>query len=161
MVLHSSFLRDGLYTLLSNILFLPDHKKAGLYHPRIAAQHSHTFKMLLTEQEQRNFNRLYDDYFYHRNNLFWQREAMKKLPRLIEATRMLVCAEDLGMIPPCVPTVMNDLRILSLEVQSMPKEYGVRFGNPEHYPYRSVCIIDSHDMAPLRQWWDEDEQRAQ
>ena len=161
LVLHSSFLRDGLYTLLSNILFLPDHKKAGLFHPRIAAQHSHTFKMLLTEQEQRNFNRLYDDYFYHRNNLFWQREAMKKLPRLIEATRMLVCAEDLGMIPPCVPTVMNDLRILSLEVQSMPKEYGVRFGNPEHYPYRSVCIIDSHDMAPLRQWWDEDKQRAQ
>jgi 4-alpha-glucanotransferase len=117
--------------------------------------------MLLTQQEQQRFNRLYDDYFYHRNTQHWQREAMKKLPRLVEATRMLVCAEDLGMIPSCVPTVMNDLRILSLEVQSMPKEYGVRFGNPARYPYRSVCIIDSHDMAPLRQWWDEDETRAQ
>ena len=157
----SSFLRDGLYTLLSNILFLPDHRKPGVYHPRIAAQHSYSYKLLLTEQEQSNFNRLYDDYFYKRNTLFWQREAMKKLPRLVEATRMLVCAEDLGMIPSCVPTVMTDLRILSLEVQSMPKEYGVRFGNPERYPYRSVCIIDSHDMAPLRQWWDEDEPRAQ
>ena len=108
----SSFLRDGLYTLLSNILFLPDHRKPGVYHPRIAAQHSYSYKLLLTEQEQSNFNRLYDDYFYKRNTLFWQREAMKKLPRLVEATRMLVCAEDLGMIPSCVPTVMTDLRIL-------------------------------------------------
>ena len=161
LVQNAETLRDGLYTLLSNILFLPDHRKPGLYHPRIAAQHSYTYKILLTEQEQCNFNRLYDDYFYKRNTLYWQREAMKKLPRLVEATRMLVCAEDLGMIPQCVPTVMADLRILSLEVQSMPKEYGVRFGNPERYPYRSVCIIDSHDMAPLRQWWDEDEIRAQ
>ena len=86
---------------------------------------------------------------------------MKKLPRLIEATRMLVCAEDLGMIPQCVPTVLNDLRILSLEVQSMPKEYGQRFGHPERYPYRSVCTIDSHDMPTLRMWWDEDYDRAQ
>ena len=153
--------KEGLYTLLSNVLFVRDHKNPSLYHPRIAAQHSYTYKMLLTQQEQQRFNRLYDDYFYHRNTQHWQREAMKKLPRLVEATRMLVCAEDLGMIPSCVPTVMNDLRILSLEVQSMPKEYGVRFGNPERYPYRSVCIIDSHDMAPLRQWWDEDETRAQ
>ena len=158
---HDEALRDGLYTLLSNILFLPDHRNPGKFHPRIAAQHSYSFKMLLSEQERNNFNRLYDDYFYKRNTHFWQNEAMKKLPRLVEATRMLVCAEDLGMIPPCVPTVMTDLRILSLEVQSMPKEYGVRFGNPERYPYRSVCIIDSHDMAPLRQWWDEDESRAQ
>lgn len=158
---HDEALRDGLYTLLSNILFLPDHRNPGKFHPRIAAQHSYSYKLLLSEQERNNFNRLYDDYFYKRNTHFWQNEAMKKLPRLVEATRMLVCAEDLGMIPPCVPTVMTDLRILSLEVQSMPKEYGVRFGNPERYPYRSVCIIDSHDMAPLRQWWDEDESRAQ
>ena len=154
-------LRDGLYTLISDVLFLPDHKNPMLYHPRIAAQHSYIFKRLLTPEQQSVFNRLYDDYFYQRNTLYWQREAMKKLPVLVEATRMLVCAEDLGMIPPCVPQVMSDLRILSLEVQSMPKEYGVEFGRPERYPYRSVCTLDSHDMAPLRMWWDEDEDRAQ
>jgi 4-alpha-glucanotransferase len=117
--------------------------------------------MLLNDNERHIFNRLYDDYFYHRNSQYWQREAMKKLPRLVEATRMLVCAEDLGMIPTCVPTVMEDLRILSLEVQSMPKEYGLQFGIPERYPYRSVCTIDSHDMPTLRMWWDEDKTRAQ
>ena len=154
-------LRDGLYTLLSNILFLPDHKHPTLYHPRIAAQHSYVYKMLLSDAERNCFNRLYDDYYYHRNNHYWYKEAMKKLPLLVEATRMLVCAEDLGMIPECVPTVMNELRILSLEVQSMPKKYGLQFGYPGRYPYRSVCTIDSHDMPTLRMWWDEDYERTQ
>lgn len=85
---------------------------------------------------------------------------MKKLPKLAEATRMLVCAEDLGMVPECVPWVMNELRILSLELQSMPKEYNVRFGNIAAYPYRSVCTISSHDTPTLRQWWDENHGRT-
>ncbi len=57
-----------------------------------------------------------------RNNQFWYQEAMKKLPKLVQATRMLVCAEDLGMVPDCVPWVMDELKILSLELQSMPKD---------------------------------------
>ena len=153
-------LRDGLYTLVSNVLFLKDHRNPRLYHPRIAAQQSYIYRMLLNDSEKAAFNRLYDDFYYRRNNDFWKQEAMKKLPRLVEATRMLVCAEDLGMIPECVPAVLNDLRILSLEVQSMPKEPGLQFGLPEHYPYRSVCTIDSHDMPTLRMWWDEDYNRA-
>ena len=107
------------------------------------------------------FNRLYNDYFYRRNNQFWYREAMKKLPKLVNATSMLVCAEDLGMVPDCVPWVMNELRILSLELQSMPKDPNVRFGHLSRNPYRSVCTISSHDMPTLRQWWDEDEERTQ
>jgi len=154
-------LRDGLYTIISDVLFLQDHHNPELYHPRISAHNSHIYKMLLNDNERSCFNRLYEDYFYHRNNHYWYMEAMKKLPLLVEATRMLVCAEDLGMIPECVPTLLNELRILSLEVQSMPKEYGVRFGNPDRYPYRSVCTIDSHDMPTLRMWWDEDKKRAQ
>ena len=86
---------------------------------------------------------------------------MKKLPRLTQATRMLVCAEDLGMVPDCVPWVMNELRILSLEIQSMPKDDKVRFGHLSRNPYRSVCTISTHDMPTLRQWWDEDEERTQ
>ena len=115
----------------------------------------------LDEGEKYNFNRLYNDYFYRRNNRFWYHEAMKKLPRLTQATRMLVCAEDLGMVPDCVPWVMNELRILSLEIQSMPKEDKVRFGHLSRNPYRSVCTISTHDMPTLRQWWDEDEERTQ
>lgn len=157
--LDSDNLKEGLYALQSNLLFLRDHKRNDLFHPRISVQYDFIYEQL-TENEKEAFNRLYDDYFYHRNTHFWYREAMKKLPRMVEATRMLVCAEDLGMVPDCVPWVMNDLRILTLELQSMPKQVGLEFGDVDTYPYRSVCTIDSHDMPTLRMWWDEDLDRA-
>jgi 4-alpha-glucanotransferase len=141
-------------------LFLVDHKRKDRWHPRIAVQYQEPYQKL-NDGEKYNFNRLYNDYFYRRNNQFWYQEAMKKLPRLTQATRMLCCAEDLGMVPDCVPWVMNELRILSLEIQSMPKDDKVRFGHLSRNPYRSVCTISTHDMPTLRQWWDEDEERTQ
>ena len=156
----SIMLRDGLYALISDVLFLRDHKDPEKYHPRIAVQLDFVYETL-SEHEKYVFNKLYNDYYYRRNNQFWYREAMRKLPRLVDATRMLVCAEDLGMVPDCVPWVMNELRILSLELQSMPKDPSVRFGHLSRNPYRSVCTISSHDMPTLRQWWDEDEERTQ
>ena len=141
-------------------LFLVDHKRSDRWHPRIAVQYNEDYTRL-DEGEKYNFNRLYNDYFYRRNNQFWYQEAMKKLPRLTQATRMLVCAEDLGMVPDCVPWVMDELRILSLEIQSMPKDDKVRFGHLSRNPYRSVCTISTHDMPTLRQWWDEDWDRTQ
>ncbi|MCR5132280.1 MAG: 4-alpha-glucanotransferase [Prevotella sp.] len=153
-------------------LFLIDHKDAekiergelkpekAHWHPRIGVQHTEAYEQL-SAWEKDAFNRLYNDYFYRRNNQFWYREAMKKLPRLVQATRMLVCAEDLGMVPDCVQWVMNELRILSLELQSMPKDPSVRFGVLERNPYRSVCTISSHDTPTLRMWWDEDYERSQ
>lgn len=153
-------LRDGLYTLISDVLFVRDHKTAGKYHPRIGVQGDYVFETL-TDSEKHAFNRLYNDYYYRRNEHFWYEEAMKKLPLLTQATRMLVCAEDLGMVPECVPWVMNELRILSLEIQSMPKETGMRFGHLSRNPYRSVCTFSTHDMPTMRQWWDEDRQRTQ
>ena len=141
-------------------LFLVDHKRSDRWHPRIAVQYQAPYQKL-DEGEKFNFNRLYNDYFYRRNNHFWYQEAMKKLPRLTQATRMLVCAEDLGMVPDCVPWVMNELRILSLEIQTMPKDPKVRFGKLSHNPYRSVCTFSTHDMPTLRQWWDEDSEQTQ
>ena len=153
-------LRDGLYALVSNVLFIRDRKDANKFHPRISAQLDFTYEALY-DCDKAVFNRLYNDYYYHRNNQFWYREAMKKLPKLVQATRMLVCAEDLGMVPDCVPWVMDDLKILSLELQSMPKDPTVRFGHLSRNPYRSVCTISSHDMPTLRQWWDENIERTQ
>jgi 4-alpha-glucanotransferase len=142
--------------------FLRDHKKKeNAWHPRINATRMPEFQTLLNDWERQRFWDLYNDYFYRRNNHFWYQEAMKKLPRLTQATRMLCCAEDLGMVPDCVPWVMNELRILSLEIQSMPKDPSVRFGHLSRNPYRSVCTISTHDMSTLRQWWDEDYERTQ
>lgn len=153
-------LRDGLYSLVSDVLFLRDRHDPNKFHPRISVQFDFIYESLY-DNDKGAFNRLYNDYFYRRNNQFWYGEAMKKLPVLVQATRMLVCAEDLGMVPDCVPWVMNQLRILSLEIQTMPKDPHVRFGHLSRNPYRSVCTFSTHDMPTLRQWWDEDLPRTQ
>ena len=156
----SVWIRDGLYALISDVLFVPDRNDPSKYHPRIGVQHDYIYRSL-NDWEKAAFNRLYDQYYYHRHNDFWGQQAMKKLPQLTQSTRMLVCGEDLGMIPACVAWVMNELRILSLEIQRMPKDPSQEFGHPEWYPYRSVCTISTHDMSTLRGWWEEDAQQTQ
>lgn len=149
------WIRDGLYALISDVLFVPDRKDEHKFHPRIAVQFDFVYEVL-NWHEKEAFNRLYNDYYYRRHNHFWYGEAMKKLPQLIGATRMLVCGEDLGMVPDCVETVMNELHILSLELQRMPKRPENEFGHPSDYPYYSVCTFSSHDTSTLRGWWKED-----
>ena len=151
----SIHIREGVYALISNVLFVPDRKHPSMYHPRIAVQNDFIFGRL-DWKEKDAFNRLYNHYYYQRHNQFWYQEAMKKLPILTQATSMLVCGEDLGMVPDCVPWVMDQLQILSLEIQRMPKNPKHEFGHVWEYPYRSVCTISTHDMSTLRGWWEED-----
>ena len=151
----SEMLREGLYALISNVLFVPDRKNPSMYHPRIAVQNDFIFEAL-SWSDKDAFNRLYNHYYYQRHNQFWYQEAMNKLPMLTQATSMLVCGEDLGMVPDCVPWVMDQLQILSLEIQRMPKNPEHDFGHVWEYPYRSVCTISTHDMSTLRGWWEED-----
>ena len=154
------WIRDGLYALAADVLFVRDINDSNKFHPRITAQLNFMYEALV-DSDKEKFNRLYNDYYYRRNNNFWYSEAMKKLPVLVQATRMLVCAEDLGMVPDCVAWVMDELRILSLELQQMPKDPTVKFGELWKNPYRSVCTLSTHDMPTLRQWWDEDWDRTQ
>ena len=135
----------------TNVLFLEDTHRPGTYHPRIEAFDTDMFKQL-PDNEKEAFRHLHDDFYYSRNNQYWSDVAMSKLPALIEATDMLVCGEDLGMIPACVPEVMDRLRIIALEVQRMPKTMGVSVSDPSTYPYMSVCTTSTHDMSVLRAW---------
>lgn len=144
----------------TDVLFVHDEYKPGYFHPRIAGMKAPCFNQL-GEWQQQQYNQLHEEFFYHRHNQFWEEKAMEKLPALTDATDMLVCGEDLGMIPACVPSVMQRLGILSLEIQQMPKDVGVTFGNPERYPYNSVCTTSSHDMANIRAWWEEDHSLTQ
>ena len=139
----------------TDVLFVEDPYQPNCYHPRINGFDTESFKAL-PENERKAFYALHDDFYYHRHNDFWYGEAMKKLPALVDSTSMLVCGEDLGMIPACVPAVMEELRILSLEIQRMPKGYGCSFDNPANYPYYSVCTTSTHDMSGIRGWWEED-----
>ena len=156
----SEKIKLGLYALINNVLFLRDTRESDMYHPRINAADD-AFFQAFSGQEQNAFRLLHEDYFYHRHNEFWYQEALKKLPALVESTGMLCCAEDLGMVPSCVRPLMDELRMLSLEIQTMPKNMGERFSHLENNPYRSVATIFTHDMATLRMWWEEDQERTQ
>lgn len=147
-------LKGGLMALVSEVLFVEDNKLFGKFHPRISAQHTYSYSAL-SEEEKEGFNTLYDEFFYKRHNEFWKAQAIKKLPELISATNMLTCAEDLGMIPDCVPQVLSMLRVLTLEIQRMPKDPKQALGNPAQYPYLCVCTTGTHDTSTLRGWWKE------
>ena len=148
-------LRNALLGIIDDVLFIEDPYEKGHYHPRIAAQYTYQYRVL-SDYEKWCFNRLYNDFFYHRHNDFWYGKAMWKLPPLLDSTSMLACGEDLGMIPDCVPAVMRQLEILSLEIQSMPKDPNAEFGDTWHYPYYSVCTTSTHDMGGIRLWWEND-----
>lgn len=151
---------NALLGLIDEVLFIEDPVEKGKFHPRISAQNTYIYRSL-TDYERWCFNRLYNDFFYHRHNDFWYGKAMWKLPPLIDSTDMLVCAEDLGMIPDCVPAVMNQLEIIALEIQRMPKDPNTEFGETWHYPYYSVCTTSTHDMGGIRQWWEENREQTQ
>ncbi|HRZ98903.1 MAG TPA: 4-alpha-glucanotransferase, partial [Paludibacter sp.] len=148
-------IRDGLYMLHCEVLFIRDIREPDKFHPRISMYSSATFRDL-SDDTRRLLDKIYIDYYYHRHNEFWKKEALKKLPTLISSTKMLVCGEDLGMVPDSVPDVMNELEILSLEIQRMPKKPNTEFAMPADAPYRSVCTTSTHDMNPIRAWWEED-----
>ena len=151
---------NGLLGLIDDVLFIEDPYKKGHYHPRIAGQFTYQYRVL-SDYEKWCFNRLYNDFFYHRHNDFWYGKAMWKLPPLIDSTGMLCCAEDLGMIPACVPEVMNRLQILSLEIQRMPKDPKLEFGDTWRYPYYSICTTSTHDMGGIRSWWENNREVTQ
>ncbi len=157
---NSLWIRDGLYRLVSNVLFVEDPRQPEMYHPRIGAWKESVYDAL-TAEEKDAYMRLYNNYYYQRHNMFWGSVAVRRLSEVFGSTRMLCCAEDLGMLPDCVHPVLDHLRILTLEIQSMPKQSGFEFTHLDGNPYRSVATISTHDMPPLRLWWEESPERTQ
>ena len=157
---NSLWIRDGLMRLLTNVLFVADPNQEDMYHPRINVIHEPIYDALSAEEKDA-FTRLYNNYYYQRHTFFWGQKAMQRLTAVLSGCRMLVCAEDLGMLPDCVEPVLDQLRILTLEIQQMPKQQGFEFTHLDGNPIRSVCTISTHDMAPLRLWWQESAERRQ
>lgn len=153
-------LRDALYGLINQVLFVEDPRQSGKFHPRITAQYTKSYEWL-SDWEKERFNDIYIHFYYKRHNDFWGALAMEKLPPLIDSTDMLCCAEDLGMVPDCVNKVMHDLSIITLEIQRMPKDPNLTFGDTGRYPYLSVSTTSTHDMSTIRGWWQEDRTQTQ
>ena len=86
---------------------------------------------------------------------------MQKLPALKEAPTCLFAEKILVWCRHCVPDVMKQLGILSLEIQRMPKDPNKEFFHPDDAPYLSVVTPSTHDMSTIRGWWEEDRERTQ
>ncbi|MDL2282144.1 4-alpha-glucanotransferase [Parabacteroides sp. OttesenSCG-928-G06] len=153
-------IKEGLYAITNEVLFLSDPVEPHKFHPRISASNAFVYAEL-SDSDKYAFDQLYWDFFYHRHNGFWKVHAMNRLTPLIASTDMLICGEDLGMIPQSVPEVMNRLQIFSLEIERMPKEAHREFADLLNLPYHSVCTTSTHDMTPVRNWWKEDRGKIQ
>ncbi|HEY8733570.1 MAG TPA: 4-alpha-glucanotransferase, partial [Puia sp.] len=153
--------RESLLNLISNVILFEVEGSEGMqFHFRISMETTPSFRYL-DWHLQNQLRDLYVNYFYQRQDNFWKKEAMKKLPLLKRSTNMLVCGEDLGMVPSCVPEVMKQTGILSLEIQRMPKDITKEFFNPASAPYLSIVTPSTHDMSTIRGWWEEDRSKTQ
>ena len=152
--------KERLLELAANVLFIKEEGESFKLHPRFGMSSTNNYKWLQADY-QRKLDDLYVDYFFRRQEEFWKQKGLEKLPALKQATNMLTCGEDLGMVPKVVPQVMRDLAILSLQVQRMPSDEKVRFSHPNDAPYLSVVSPSSHDTSTLRQWWKENRDNTQ
>lgn len=152
----SPVMKKALLNIYGNVLFLRDLKQPQMFVPRILGCETEAYAQL-SQQQRIAYNRIYEEYYYNRHTMYWFEEGMRKLAPVLQSTTMTACGEDLGMIPACVPWVMKNLQILSLEIQRMPKLFGETFANPAYYPYLSVATPSTHDMTTLRGWWRENE----
>lgn len=152
---HHLTIQKGLFKIISNVIFFRDEENSQAFHFRYAVNETSSFQ-LLPDNDKETLYALYLDYFYKRQDEFWKKEALQKLPALKRETNMMICGEDLGMVPGCVPAVMQQLGLLSLEIQRMPKNPDHTFFHPNDAPYLSVVTPSTHDMSTVRGWWEED-----
>lgn len=149
-------LAEKLISLCANVLFVIEEKEQEtVYHPRFNLFKTESYQYL-SDWEKQSLYELYQDYFYKRQDYLWKEKAMEKLPVILNATDMLICGEDLGLVPDCVPQVMDKLAIVALKVQRMPSG-NLPFYNPKNASYLNVVTTSSHDSSTLRQWWKENE----
>lgn len=127
----------------------------GGYQPRISWEATEPYHRLTTDQQVR-FDALAIDFFHHRHTVQWEQQGRITLPAVVAATDLLACGEDLGMVPDLVPRLMNEMGLLSLEIERMPKRLGAWIADPAEAPYLSVVSPSTHDTTTIRMWWEED-----
>ncbi len=154
-------IKQGLFDVISNVILFEEENSGGQkFHFRFGIENTSSFQQLEYHTRGR-IHDLYLNYFYRRQDNFWRKEALKKLPQLKRSTSMLICGEDLGMVPHCVPEVMKDLGILSLEIERMPKDLSKEFFHPNDSPYLAVVTPSTHDTSTIRGWWEENRAKTQ
>ncbi|WP_296928745.1 4-alpha-glucanotransferase [Porphyromonas sp.] len=131
----------------------------GGYVPRYDVASAAPFATLSPDEQER-MRAVCEEYYYGGNEELWRERGRERLSFLKSLTTMQLCAEDLGMVPQCVYPVLEELGILKLYVERMPKSAGIEFEAAPYFSEDSVATTSTHDCAPLRLWWAEDAARS-
>lgn len=93
--------------------------------------------------------------FDPREEHLWEEHGRRILSVMVENTRMLPCAEDLGTIPACSYRVLEEFGVPGIDVQRWVRDWNqtYAFKPPEQYRKNSVANISTHDMSTLCGWW--------
>ena len=147
--------KDAMLKVYWNRVFIPTGDENTFY----PYWYWYDQKVLFTlpQNEQEKLKELIHQNEASQNGL-WEANATKLLSVLTQETDMLVCAEDLGAVPPCVPMVLRNLNILSLRIERWARDWNAPYQpyyDMEAYPRLSVCTTSCHDTSSLRGLWKE------
>lgn len=154
---HNAWLSRTLLNLMTNVILIPDQQK-GKYHCRFVLYETSSYAHL-SDWEKQQLYYLYLNYYFERQDENWRKVGFKQLSAISSTTDMMICGEDLGMVPKRVPDVLDQLGCLGLKVQRMGSEMTSAFTNPLHVGFMNVVTPSTHDMLPIRNWWDHESRK--
>lgn len=95
-------------------------------------------------------------FFDPRDESLWEAHGRNILSMMLDNTKMLLCAEDLGIIPKSCTDTLKDYGIPGNEVQRWVKDWSVRhdFLGPDGYRVLSVSMLSTHDTTNWAAWWE-------
>eukprot|EP00892_Ulva_mutabilis_P010973 jgi/Ulvmu1/8248/UM041_0059.1 len=156
-------IRSVLMQFLGNVILIQDEHDKKRFYPRFNLMETSSFAAYDPSKHDL-LRQLHDGYYYKNHMDMWADCARRTIPALMQSTNMLMCGEDLGFVPACVPPVMHELGVVGLRIQRMPGPEatpGQEFGNTATYSYWTVAAPSCHDTTTMRAWYDEDEPRRE
>lgn len=86
----------------------------------------------------------------------WAEQGRSILSVMLNNTKMLLCAEDLGVIPGVCTQALNEFGIPGNDVQRWMKDWNVKhdFLDPSAYRLLSVTMLSTHDTTNWAAWWE-------
>ncbi|MDP3790948.1 MAG: 4-alpha-glucanotransferase [Candidatus Omnitrophota bacterium] len=101
-------------------------------------------------------NRGLNGFFDPKDESIWRSQGRKLLSVLQENTNMILCAEDLGVIPKVCTDTLKEMKIPGNDVQRWVKDWQVThdFLPSEKYRELSVAMLSTHDTTNWAAWWE-------
>lgn len=86
----------------------------------------------------------------------WLEHGRNILLTMLHNTKMLLCAEDLGVIPKACSDTLKELGIPGNDVQRWVKDWSVKhdFLKADGYRQLSVAMLSTHDTTNWPAWWE-------